>query len=476
MTALNPHIFRSYDIRGLADRDLPDSIAYLMGKGFGTYSRLHLDGGTVAVGHDCRLSSPRIEQAFIQGLIDSGCSVFRLGQVTSPMVYFAACVLPVNSAVAITASHNPKEYNGFKFVAKNAHSVCGEELQILRNIIETQAFSSPQKATDSNSDNDSPTIQTVPDLFSLYLAEITGTVKLNRPLKIVVDAGNGATADFCLPFFTSLGCQVIPLYCEPDGNFPNHEANPEVEANLADLIAAVREHKADLGLGFDGDGDRVGIVDENGKHYHADQLLLLLARDLLDRHPGAKIVFDVKCSKILENDIRARGGIPVICKTGHSHIESKLRETGALLGGEVSGHLFFAENYYGYDDAFFAAAKILQILSRTNQPFSALLEDLPVLYNTPEIKAACPDERKFAIVEELQKHFTADYECLTLDGVRVHFDSESWGIVRCSNTSPNLTLRFEAPTPKRLKEIMAVMISKLRDHPEISLDWYDDYL
>lgn len=466
MQKINPLIFRSYDIRGIASEDITKNHALLIGKAFGTYVKTRLNGYKVAVGRDCRLSGPEIEKFFIEGLIATGCEVYKLGQVTSPMVYFSSCKYDVDAAVSITASHNPKEYNGFKFVTKNAHSICGEELQNILHIIETDAFAHEEEKKE---------VHDHPIVFEDYLEEITNLIKLERPLKIVVDAGNGATSDFCVPFFEALGCEVIPLYCEPDGNFPNHEANPEELENMEDLIAAVKKHKADLGLGFDGDGDRVGIIDEKGHHYHADKILLLLARDLLKRHPGAKIVFDIKCSKVLENDILANGGVPIVSKTGHSHIETKMREEAALLGGEVSGHMFFAENYYGYDDAFLAAAKVLKILSESKSTFSKLLEDVPHLHNTPEIKAGCPDDRKFNIVEELKEFFGKDYECLTIDGVRMHFDNHSWGIVRCSNTSPNLTLRFEAPSEERLKEIMKVVVEKLKEYPEINLEWSQKY-
>lgn len=480
MPTINPHIFRSYDIRGIADRDINDEHALLMGKGFGTYVRTVLGGDKVAVGRDCRLSGKRIEKAFIEGLIAAGCSVRNFGQITSPMVYFASCVYDVDAAVSITASHNPKEYNGFKFVSKNAHSICDAELQTILKIIQNEAFAShplPQKnAILKFTANSTSAHNLRENIFSDYLSKITTQIRLERPLKIVVDAGNGATGDFCKVFFETLGCEVITLFCEPDGNFPNHEANPEELENMKDLIAEVKKQKADLGLGFDGDGDRVGIIDENGDHYHADKLLLLLSRDLLSRNPGAKIVFDIKCSKVLENDILAHGGIPVVSKTGHSHIETKMREVGALLGGEVSGHMFFAENYYGFDDAFFAAAKLLEILSKTQNTFSELLADIPVLHNTPEIKAGCPDDRKFQIVEELKEHFLQNYECIIIDGVRMHFDRHSWGIIRCSNTSPNLTLRFEAPNQEKLREIMTIVIDKLKNYPEINLDWSQKYL
>ncbi|MBU2524497.1 phosphomannomutase/phosphoglucomutase [Patescibacteria group bacterium] len=461
---INPLMFRAYDIRGIAGTDLTPDTAKLIGLGLGTYIQRKFNGNRIAVGRDCRLSGPELNKSFIQGLVATGCDVTDIGQATSPLVYFASCHYDFDAAVSITASHNPKEYNGFKFVSKNARSICAADLQDILNIIQEEDFiltGTPGQVIKKD------------DVFTDYLAKITSIVKLKKPLKIVVDAGNGVTGSFIDPLFKALGCEIIPLFCEPDGNFPNHEANPEEIENMRDLIAAVKEHKADIGLGFDGDGDRVGVIDEKGHHYHADKLLVLLARDLLSRHPKGKIVFDIKCSKVLEEDIIKNGGEPIVSKTGHSHIETKMHEVGALLGGEVSGHMFFGENYYGFDDAFLAAAKLLEILSNTDQTFSELLQDLPVLYNTPEIKAGCPDNEKFEIVEKLSKEFQRDHNCITLDGVRINFDERSWGIIRCSNTSPNLTLRFEAPSKHELSEIMAKVVDKLKAHPQIGLDWYD---
>lgn len=461
---INPHIFRSYDIRGIAGTDLTPEGVTLIGKGFGTYIQEKIGGKRVVVGRDCRISSPEYAEKFIEGLISTGCEVINIGLAPSPLTYFASCRLNVDAGVSITASHNPKEYNGFKFVKKNAHSICGDDLQEIRTIIESQKFCTGNGSVTENN-----------DIFNSYQEKINSMIDIKKKLKVVVDAGNGIAGPFAKRFFESLGCEVICLYCEPDGNFPNHEANPEEYENMVDLIAAVKNHNADIGFGFDGDADRVGVIDEKGNHYHADKILLLLARDLLSRHPQAKIVHDIKCSKVLENDIIDHGGIPVMCKTGHSHIENKMHEEGALLGGEVSGHMFFGENYYGFDDAFLAAAKILEILGSAEVSFSQLLSGLPIMFNTPEIKAGCPDNEKFNIVQELTIHFERDYECITLDGVRMHFDEESWGIVRCSNTSPNLTLRFEAPNEERLKEIIDIVAEKLKEYPQISLEWYNKF-
>ena len=463
------HIFRAYDIRGIAHKPTsdkepeltPDSIR-LIGKGSGTYLKRHY-GGNLVVGYDCRISNPELAEAFIEGVLSTGCDVTVLGMVFTPLLYFSVCHFGFDGGAAITASHNPKQYNGVKLVGKAAHSVCGEELQEVLKLIQAEDFEVGQ--------GERKTL----DAFPAYLEKIRSIVKLERPLKVVVDSGNGATGPYVMPFLEALGCSVIPLYTEPDGNFPNHEANPEEEANMKDLADTVKKEAADLGLGFDGDGDRVGMVDESGKHYQADLLLLQVARDLLKRQPEAKVVFDVKVSQVLINDIKKHGGEPIMAKTGHSFIEQKMKEVGAPLAGEISGHLFFGENYYGFDDAFLGAARLLEILSKMNKPFSALFEDVPKTEATPEFKSPCPDDKKFAIVEQIQKNLCAKYPCITLDGVRVNFDEHSWGAVRCSNTSPNLTLRFEALTKERLTEVVQLMLQELEKYPEIDLWWAKEF-
>lgn len=462
---INPHIFRAYDIRGIAHNpvsegapDLTPETINLIGKASGTYFKRHF-GTNLSVGYDCRLSNPELANAFIDGVLSTGCDVTVLGMVFTPLLYFAVCRFGFDGGASITASHNPKQYNGVKLVAKNAHSICGDELQDVLKLIQAGDFEVGQGKRSELS------------AFPAYLEKLLSIVHVERRLKIVVDSGNGATGPYVKPFFEALGCEVIPLFTEPDGNYPNHEANPEEVENMQQLIATVKENKADLGLGFDGDGDRVGVVDEKGKHYQADLLLLQVARDLLTRKPGSKIVFDVKVSQVLIDDIRAHGGEPIMAKTGHSFIEKTMLEQGAPLGGEISGHLFFGENYYGFDDAFLGAARLLEILSRTQQPFTALFKDVPQTASTPEFKSPCPDDKKFAIVDQIAKNLGAQYDSITIDGIRVNFDATSWGAVRCSNTSPNLTLRFEAPTPERLKEIVNLMLQELEKYPEIDLWW-----
>jgi len=504
MPKINPHIFRAYDIRGIADAsdsypiaDLTEETVYLIGKGTATHLIRHYDSKHMAVGRDIRLSSPSLQKAFIKGCLECGLNVTDIGLSPSPMIYFATCahqypeLAKFDCATNITASHNPKKYNGIKTVALNAHSICGDELQEILQLIEAEDFEVPGTPTAKHTTQG--TLYEA-NIWPLYRDELISKLHTEnkqlpqidnqnpRPLKIIIDSGNGVAGPFAPELLRQIGAEVIELYCEPDGNFPHHEANPEELENMHDLIAKVRETKADLGIGFDGDGDRIGIIDEKGNHYSSDYLLLLLTKDYLARNPNTnpKIVFDVKVSQAIINKMAKLGAEPTMSKTGHSFIEKRMKEVQAPLAGEVSGHLFFAENYYGFDDAFLAAIKVLEILanenshadSSQNHPFSTLFNDLPKTYMTPEFKAHCPDDKKFEIVKSLVEHFTSLYDCITLDGVRVKFDPISWAAVRASNTSPNLTLRFEADTEEKLAKIQKIMIDELKKYPEVNLSWY----
>lgn len=462
MPTVNSLIFRAYDIRGIAigkNPDLTQETMNLIGKGAGTYLQKKY-GKKLVVGRDNRITSPKLQKAFIEGLLETGCHVTNIGLSTSPMIYWATCALEFDGGINITASHNPKEYNGIKIVAKNAHSVCGDELQKILAIIQKEKF------TKGNGKKNIRKIE------KEYIADILSRAKLHKKLKIAVDAGNGVTGLFAEKLFKKFGCDVTPLYCELDGNFPNHEANPENAENLEELSKTVQREKHDLGIGFDGDGDRLGVIDDEGRHHSADYILLLLAQDLLKRMPNEKIVFDVKVSQTLINGIRDKGGIPVMSKTGHSFIESKMKKIKAPLGGEISGHFFFAENYYGFDDAFLAALRLMDLVSRSGEKISNLLKKSPRLLTTPEFKAHCPDEKKFKIVEKITKKFTKKFPCITIDGIRLNFDTTTWGAVRCSNTSPNLTLRFEAPTQKKLHAVQKLFADELKKYPEVNLSWY----
>lgn len=459
---INPLIFRAYDIRGIADSqmgetaDLTPDTMFALGQGVGTYMQEHY-GKRIICGKDNRLTSDALHEAFVSGMLKTGAHVMHAGHASSPMIYFATCIYDVDGGVNITASHNPKEYNGVKLVAKNAHSICGDEIQKILKIIQDESFKEGKGELVAK------------DIFPEYLADVKKRIVLPRKLKVVLDSGNGITGKFAPELFRELGCEVIEQHCELDGNFPNHEANPESEKNMEDVKSRVLAEKADLGIGFDGDGDRVGVVDEQGHFYHADYLLIPLARDLLGRHPGSSVIFDIKSSKVVEDDIRARGGKPIRYKTGHSFIETKMKETNALLGGETSGHIFFAENWYGFDDGMYAAARIAELLAKSNAPFSALFKDIPHVLTTPELRFPCSDHAKFRVVEDVKQFFTKRYPCLTIDGVWVDFGKGAWGAVRASNTSPCLTLRFEAPDQKSLDLARKIIVDKLREYPEVDV-------
>ncbi|MBP9718799.1 phosphomannomutase/phosphoglucomutase [Candidatus Gracilibacteria bacterium] len=458
---INPLIFRAYDIRGIAQSDgtTPDLTAetmYAMGQGIGTYMQKKY-GKRIIVGRDNRLTSDELFEAFVSGMLTTGCAVTSMGQATSPMVYFATCVYEVDGGINITASHNPKDYNGVKIVAKNAHSVCGDELQEILKLIQNDEFISGKGTLDQK------------DVFPDYLAYIKNVIQLPRKLKVVVDAGNGITGIFAPKLLRELGCEVIEQHCELDGNFPNHEANPESEKNLVDVRERVLAEKADLGIGFDGDGDRVGIIDEKGEFRHADYLLIPLSRILLEQYKGAAVIFDIKSSKVVEDDIRAHGGNPIRYKTGHSFIESKMHETGAILAGETSGHIFFKDRWFGFDDGMYAACRIVELVSKSGRPFSAEFADVPPVFTTPEIKIPCSDHAKFRVVEDVKNYFTKRYPCITIDGVFVDFGHGSWGAVRASNTSPYLTLRFEAHDEAQLELARKIIMDKLKEYPEVDL-------
>ena len=469
---INPHIFRAYDIRGIAmatekfpNVDLTPETIKLIGKAAGSYMKRKYDTKNMVVGRDNRLHSKALQEAFIEGVLSTGVDVIDVGLSTSPLIYFAICKNNYDSGVNITASHNPKEYNGIKINGKDAHSVCGDELQSILKLIQSDDFEKGEGKYTHNNIN-----------FYIYMNELESRIQLGkRKLKVVIDCGNGVAGLFAGYMLRKLGCDVYEIFCNLDGNFPNHEANPEEEKNLRTLMVKVKAREADLGIGFDGDGDRLGIIDENGKHYSSDLHLLFVAADMLKNIPNSPVIFDVKASLVVIDELKRLGGIPTMSKVGHSFIEQKVHEMNAPLAGEVSGHMFFGKPYYdfyGFDDAFFAACKTLEILSKTDKPFSEHFKHLPVMHTTPEFKAHCPDDKKFEIVKKLVEHFTGLYDCITMDGVRINFDKTSWGAVRCSNTSPNLTLRFEAQTPEKLKEIQAIMVEQLKKYPEVNLGWY----
>ena len=382
--------------------------------------------------------------------------VIDVGAVPTPILYYAAYTLPVDGGVMVTGSHNPPRYNGFKLL-KGKDTLFGEYIQDLKKIIDDSSFSVGDGKVEER------------DLTDEYINEVVGRVKIDRKVKIVVDGGNGAGGLIANEIYTKMGCEVVPLYLEPDGNFPNHHPDPTVDENTVDLRSKVEESGADIGIGFDGDADRAGFIADDGGIMRGDQALILYSRDILSRNPGAKIISEVKSSQALFEDVEANGGIPIMYRTGHSFIKKKLKEEDALVAGEMSGHFFFRENWYGFDDAIYAGARMLEIVSKSDKPVSMLLASLPGYVSTPEIRVSCPDDKKFGIVEAVTKSFIEQgLNVVTVDGARVEF-GDGWGLVRASNTSPKLILRFEAKTQEKLDEIRDIILSEVRKHPEAKI-------
>lgn len=454
--ALNPHIFRAYDVRGRVGPDINPDVFRQVGRAYASLVRRH-DGRRIAVGQDNRESSAGLKAAFIEGVRGSGIDVVDIGTVTTPILYFATAHWKLDGGANITGSHNPVDYNGVKMVHRGAAPLTEAEIQDLREAIERGTFATGAGAVSPRDPRDE------------YFDTIAKLVRLERPLKVVADAGNGIAGVFGPPLLRRLGCDVIELHCESDGRFPNHLPDPEDPENVVDLQQKVVEVGADLGLAWDGDADRVGVIDERGGRHEADLILALLARDLLQRHPGAKIVFDVKSSQVLVDDIKRHGGVPVMWKTGHSHLKRKMREDNILLGGEVSGHMFFADGYYGVDDGILAACKIAEIAGRHRGTVSSLFDSVPHLRATPELKAPCPDAEKFRVIDELVRDFKQRYETIDIDGARVLFPGGGWGLVRASNTNPYLTLRFEARTEPEIDAMKRVIYDALRRYPFVTL-------
>ena len=425
-------IFRAYDIRGVVPQTLTAETAYWIGRAIGAES-LAKDEPNVSVGRDGRLSGPELVERLIQGVADSGCKVSDVGLVPTPALYYAANVLAGKSGVMLTGSHNPSNYNGFKIVIAG-DTLANEQIQALHTRLKTNDLSWGEGS-----------IERV-DILSPYADVITQDIKLARRLKVVVDCGNGAAGVIAPQLIEALGCEVIPLFCEVDGNFPNHHPDPGKPENLVDLIAKVKETNADVGLAFDGDGDRVGVVTNTGTMVFPDRLLMLFAQDVLERNPAAEIIFDVKCTRRLAPWIEEYGGRPLMWKTGHSLIKKKMKETGALLAGEMSGHIFFKERWFGFDDGIYSAARLLEILSKRQETAEELFEAFPNDISTPEINIHVTEESKFSIIDALHDAQWGDAAELTsIDGVRVDYP-HGWGLVRASNTTPVLVLRFEAQT------------------------------
>ncbi len=434
---MNQQIFRQYDIRGIVDKDLTDETVYLLGRGYGTYLK-ERNYSTVAIGGDARLSTPRFKQQFSQGLLDCGCDVTDTGILATPCLYFAIHELGTDAGVMITGSHNPPEYNGFKLNLGLA-SLYGDEIQKVWKIIDKGDFI-----------NGKGKLISVNYIIDRYKDYLVANIKIERPVKVIVDAGNGAGGPILPDILRRLGCEVVEMYCEMDGTFPNHHPDPTVMEYIQDLIREVKNTDAELGIGLDGDADRIGVVAENGVPIYGDQILNIYARDFLIDNPGEKVVGDVKCSKTLYDDIAKHGGVPIMYMTGHSLIKKKMKEDNIKLGGEMSGHIVFADRFLGFDDAIYASCRFLEIVAKSKLKVSEMLADEPVMFNTPELRFDCEEETKFSIVEKVRDSFIKEgYEVNGIDGMRVTFP-DGWGLVRASNTQPVLVSRFEAETEENL--------------------------
>ncbi len=449
---VNPNIFREYDIRGIAEVDYDAGFAEALGRAFGT--KLVARGiDKAAVGRDHRLSSPAYHEALIRGIVSTGVSVVDVGQCPTPLLYFSVYHLDLRAGIQVTGSHNPADHNGFKIVVGKT-TIHGPEIQELAEIIASGEFAEPE-------DESTGKVETYPiiDAYLGFMEEHFG--QCVDALKVVVDSGNGTAGPVAPAVYRAMGCEVVELYSEPDGNFPNHHADPTIEANMADAIARLQETGADLAIAFDGDSDRIGVVDDRGHIVWGDEMLVVFARDILAREPGATIVSEVKCSQRLYDDIEARGGNAIMWKAGHSLLKAKMRETDAALGGEMSGHIFFADRYFGFDDAIYAGARMIEILARSEQGLAEMLTSLPQAFFTPEIRVDCPDELKFHIASRACARFRElGYEIIDVDGVRVQFEN-GWGLVRASNTQPILVMRFEATDEQSLAEYRRIVETEI---------------
>jgi phosphomannomutase/phosphoglucomutase len=451
---LSPEIFREYDIRGLVGKELNAETAGTIARAFGTYLR---QAGVrhAVIGHDNRTSSEELYSAAIEGLTAAGCNVLTIGLALTPMLYFALHHLNVEGGMMVTASHNPPQFNGFK-LCHGPGTLYGAQIQRVREIAERGSMS-----------RGSGTVREA-EILPAYMSTLEEKIRLGpRRLRVALDCGNGTAGAFAPEILRRWGGEVLPLYCDPDPTFPHHHPDPVDPKNLADLIGLVREAHADLGIGIDGDGDRIGAVDDRGEILWGDMLMALYWREVLAAHPGAIALVEVKCSQALIDEISRLGGRPEFTRTGHSLIKARMREVGAVFTGEMSGHMFFADEYYGYDDAVYAAGRLLRILSHTDRPLSALAADIPHYPVTPEIRVACPDDRKFHVVVSLVHEFRQRYTVIDVDGARVVFP-DGWGLVRASNTQPVLVVRAEGTTPEALERIKAVLEGTLRRYPEVA--------
>ncbi|HUA35339.1 MAG TPA: phosphomannomutase/phosphoglucomutase [Candidatus Binataceae bacterium] len=447
---MNPQVFREYDIRGVVENDFDDDFVVNLGRAYATILT-RAGKRTITLGRDCRLSSDALRDLLLEGILAGGINVVDIGVVPTPLLYFSMLHWQMDGGAMITGSHNAAEYNGFK-LGVGTTTIHGAQIQALREIIEAGDY---VKAAAPGKLSARPVI---PD----YTNYITSRFHFRNGLKVAVDGGNGCGAAVAVPIMKQLGIEVIELYTEMDGRFPNHHPDPTVEENMRDLVAAVRDNAAIVGIAYDGDADRIGAVDENGRIVWGDELMVAFSRAILKERPGAAIIGEVKCSQRMYDDIAHHGGRPIMWKTGHSLIKSKLREEQAALAGEMSGHMFFADRYYGFDDGVYASFRLLEIISNEKRGLGEILGDLPSSYFTPEIRLDCSDDKKFDVVRRASEFFKSQYETIDIDGVRVNLDG-GWGLVRASNTQPALVMRFEATSPERLAEIRATFERKLKE-------------
>ena len=446
---MNPHIFREYDIRGVAEMDFDKEFATTLARAVATHGAKY-GAKKLTVGRDCRLTSDGYADAVMEGFAKCGIEAVDIGVCPTPVFYYSVINLEADGGIMITASHNPSDQNGFK-IHLGGGTIYGDEILEVKGVIEAGKFIDGKGSRGSA------------DVLTPYKKFMAENIKLDRGVKIAIDAGNGTAGPVAPEVLRDLGCTVRELFCDMDGRFPNHHPDPTVPDNVTDLIAAVRSGSLEAGIGFDGDSDRIGVIDDQGKLLYGDRLLALFAREVLSRKPGATVIGEVKCSRVLFDDIKAHGGNPIMWKAGHSLIKAKMKEVDAELAGEMSGHMFFKDRFFGYDDAIYAACRLVEILSKTDEPLSELLSDLPETYTTPEIRVEIPDEIKFDVVALAQKHFAQKNETIDVDGVRILFDDGAWGLIRASNTQPALVLRFEADTHERLDEVRSHIEAELAE-------------
>ncbi len=441
MAKIASHIFRNYDIRGIFEKELHQEAVFLIGKSIGSYIKRGC-GKEIVVGRDGRLSSPKLRDWLVDGITSTGVDVVDIGMVPTPLTYFAIFHWEKDGGVMITGSHNPPDYNGFKVLC-GKETLYGPEIKELYRIIEKDDFEEGEGKVKKR------------EVVQVYINFVLANVHPSRKMKIVVDGGNGVGCFVARELFERMGHEVHTLYCEVDGRFPNHHPDPTVPENMKELSRKTVSLKAEVGIGYDGDADRLGVVDDKGRLLFGDQIMMVLIRDVLQKNPGAKIISDVKASKFLFEEIKRLGGIPIMWKTGHSFIKKKMKEEGALLAGEMSGHIFYADRYYGFDDAIYSSARLLEYLSNVNEPLSSIVDSLPRSFSTPEIRVETTEERKFEAVEKIKeklRELHPDYPVIDIDGVRIEYP-DGWALVRASNTQPVLVLRFEASSPEALERI-----------------------